>query len=176
MTVFWVVRACSLVAELEHSVGTFTPSSELNHSMTTVFFCQKIIESVIRDCLGSIQYHHKKGTDLLLRTAFFVRAKVERCLENKVVCGGQKWPPFQLYFLSWIENIMDVAIFWDIAPCSQYVDWHFSGTYYLLQGEKSAKQETGMYQVPRLILVPWRWRWCILPKLRFTYGLHGTVY
>jgi hypothetical protein len=38
---------------------------------------------------------------------------------------------------------MKIAIFWDIAPCSQHMNRHFGGTYYLrLQGRKSAEQDT----------------------------------
>jgi hypothetical protein len=48
--------------------------------------------------------------------------------------------------------VMNVAIFWDIAPCSPYVNRCFGGTYHLrLQDRKSAEQETSVQQVPRLI-------------------------
>jgi hypothetical protein len=60
-----------------------------------------------------------------------------------------------------------VAIFWDIAPCSPYVNRCFRGTYHLhLQGRKSA--EKGFR--------PWRWRRYIPPKCRFTYRLHGAIF
>jgi hypothetical protein len=37
---------------------------------------------------------------------------------------------------------MNVAIFWDKLPCSQYVERRFGGKYYLkCQGLKSAEQE-----------------------------------
>jgi hypothetical protein len=37
------------------------------------------------------------------------------------------------------------AVFWDIAPCSPYVNRRFGGTYGLhLQGRKSAEQETSV--------------------------------
>jgi hypothetical protein len=43
--------------------------------------------------------------------------------------------------------VMNVAIFWDIAPCSPYVNQRFGGTYHLyLQGKKSAEQETSVQQ------------------------------
>jgi hypothetical protein len=42
-----------------------------------------------------------------------------------------------------------VATFWDIAPCSPYVNRHLGGTYHhLLQGRKSADQETSLQQGP----------------------------
>jgi hypothetical protein len=45
---------------------------------------------------------------------------------------------------------MDVVFFWDIAPCSSYVNRHFGGRYYLhLQGKKLAEQETSVQQVVR---------------------------
>jgi hypothetical protein len=41
--------------------------------------------------------------------------------------------------------VMDVAIIWDIAPCSPYMSIRFRGTYRLhLQGRKSAEQETSV--------------------------------
>jgi hypothetical protein len=41
--------------------------------------------------------------------------------------------------------VVNVAIFWDIAPCSQYVDQRFKGTYHLLlQGPKSVEKESSM--------------------------------
>jgi hypothetical protein len=43
---------------------------------------------------------------------------------------------------------MNVAIFWDIEPCSPYVDRRFGGTYHLhFQGRKSADQETSVQQM-----------------------------
>jgi hypothetical protein len=45
----------------------------------------------------------------------------------------------------------NVATFWDIPPCSPYVNRRFRGTYHLhLQGSKSAEQETGVQQVALL--------------------------
>jgi hypothetical protein len=38
--------------------------------------------------------------------------------------------------------VMNVAIFWDIVPCSLHVNRH-------LQGRKSAEQETNVWQVAR---------------------------
>jgi hypothetical protein len=41
--------------------------------------------------------------------------------------------------------VMKTAIFWDIALCSLYMNWHFEGTYHLhLQGRKSAEEETSV--------------------------------
>jgi hypothetical protein len=49
---------------------------------------------------------------------------------------------------SWSLN---VAIFWDVAPCSPYVNWRFVGTYNLhLQGRKSAELENSAQLVARL--------------------------
>jgi hypothetical protein len=40
---------------------------------------------------------------------------------------------------------IDVAIFWDIAPCSRYVYRRFGGTYHVhLQGRKSVEKNTGL--------------------------------
>jgi hypothetical protein len=49
-------------------------------------------------------------------------------------------------------SFMNVAIFWDLAPCSPYVNRRFGGTYHLhLQGRKSLRQETSDQQVAGLI-------------------------
>jgi hypothetical protein len=46
--------------------------------------------------------------------------------------------------------VTNVVIFWDIAPCSQYVNRRFEGTYHLrLQDRKSDEQETTVQQVGR---------------------------
>jgi hypothetical protein len=80
---------------------------------------------------------------------------------------------FQLALSMWY----DVAIFWDIAPSTPYVNRRFGGTYHLhLQGRKSAEQETSMQQVAGQNFLPWRWRWCSPTKRRFTYGLHGNIH
>jgi hypothetical protein len=43
--------------------------------------------------------------------------------------------------------VMDVAIFWDIAPFNPYVNRSFGGMYHFhLQGRKSAEQETSVQQ------------------------------
>jgi hypothetical protein len=102
----------------------------------------------------------------------------------------------------WLERFqvltvvfMNVAIFWDIEPCSPYVNRRFGGTYHLhLQVWKSAEQETACSRclgrhltvcsakppacapVPRSAdFLPWRWRWYIPPKRRFEYRLHGAI-
>jgi hypothetical protein len=42
---------------------------------------------------------------------------------------------------------MNAAIFWDIAPCSPYVERRFRGTYHLhLQGKELAEQGTSLQQ------------------------------
>jgi hypothetical protein len=49
--------------------------------------------------------------------------------------------------------VMNAAIFWDIAPCTSYVNGCFGGTRYLrLEGQKSAEQETRVQQVARLFI------------------------
>jgi hypothetical protein len=41
--------------------------------------------------------------------------------------------------------VMRIAIFWDIAPCSPYINLRFRGTYRIhLQDPKSAEQETSV--------------------------------
>jgi hypothetical protein len=46
--------------------------------------------------------------------------------------------------------VTNVAIVWDIAPCSPYVNRRFGGTYRLhLKDRKSAEQETSVQQVVR---------------------------
>jgi hypothetical protein len=57
--------------------------------------------------------------------------------------------------------VMKHGIFWDITPCSQYMNRGFGGTYHLyLQGRKSAEQETsetwwlGTWFPARLIFDP----------------------
>jgi hypothetical protein len=46
------------------------------------------------------------------------------------------------------SGVMNVAIFWNIAQCSLYANWHYGGMHQLhLQGRKSAKQETRVQQV-----------------------------
>jgi hypothetical protein len=43
------------------------------------------------------------------------------------------------------KRYINIAIFWNRAPFSQYVNGNFGVTYHLhLQGRKSAKQETGV--------------------------------
>jgi succinylglutamate desuccinylase len=57
-------------------------------------------------------------------------------------------------------------MFWDIAPCSRYMNRRFGGTYHLhLQGRKSAEKETS----------EGRWLGRITPKHRFIYRLHGAI-
>jgi hypothetical protein len=49
--------------------------------------------------------------------------------------------------------VLTVSVFWDIAPCSLYVDECFGGTYHLdPQGRKSTEQETSLQQVARLLI------------------------
>jgi hypothetical protein len=44
-----------------------------------------------------------------------------------------------------IAVIIHIAVLWEKAPCSTYVNRRFGGTYHLhLQGRKSAKQETSV--------------------------------
>jgi hypothetical protein len=66
---------------------------------------------------------------------------------------------------------MTVAIFWDIASCSQYMNRRFGGLYRLhLQGKKLAEQETFAQQT----------MWIYIPEdgnvhVRFCLGDLGTV-
>jgi hypothetical protein len=47
-----------------------------------------------------------------------------------------------------VTSVVNVAIFWDIAPCSPYVNSHFGRMYRLhLQGTKSAEKEISVQQV-----------------------------
>jgi hypothetical protein len=56
-------------------------------------------------------------------------------------------------------SLLKIAIFWDIAPCSPYMNRRFGGTYHFhLQGRKSAEQETS-----------------VRVGGRFMYGLHGAI-
>jgi hypothetical protein len=49
-----------------------------------------------------------------------------------------------------IAAVMNVAIFWDMALCSRYVNIRFGRTYHFhLQSRKSAEQETNVQQVAR---------------------------
>jgi hypothetical protein len=50
---------------------------------------------------------------------------------------------------------MNVAIFWDIPPCSLYVNRRFGGAHcFYLQGEQSAEKETSVQQVVTVFIVP----------------------
>jgi hypothetical protein len=60
--------------------------------------------------------------------------------------------------------VMNIAIFWVMAPCSSCVNRCFGRKYHLsLQGRKSAEQETSVQQVARqcfayTVLYPRRWQ------------------
>jgi hypothetical protein len=57
-------------------------------------------------------------------------------LEFAVECKNETWHRCK-HFLTAL--VMNVAIFWDTAPCSQYMNQRFGGTYNLhLQRRKSA--------------------------------------
>jgi predicted urease superfamily metal-dependent hydrolase len=48
-------------------------------------------------------------------------------------------------------RLVSAANFWDITPCSLYVNTCFRGMYHLhIQGWKSAELETGVYHVATL--------------------------
>jgi hypothetical protein len=84
-----------------------------------------------------------------------------------------------------LHSVMNVVIFWDIAPCSPYVNRSFGGCFYLyFQGGKSAEQETRrldnksasrdnsycLATCYRLVccsadFLPWRWRWYVPLKM-----------
>jgi hypothetical protein len=56
---------------------------------------------------------------------------------------------------------MNVAIFWNKAPCGPHMNQRFGGTYHLhLQGRKSTKKANSVKQVSRHNSV---------------YGLHGAI-
>jgi hypothetical protein len=49
-----------------------------------------------------------------------------------------------------IAVVMNVAIFWDIAPCNPYMNHRFVGTYHFhLQGRKSTEKEASVKHVAR---------------------------
>jgi hypothetical protein len=57
--------------------------------------------------------------------------------------------------LPWSINKIKLVIFWDIAPCSPYMNRCFGGTYHRhLQGRKSAEQETSESSS---FLLGWYW-------------------
>jgi hypothetical protein len=48
---------------------------------------------------------------------------------------------------------VNIAIFWDTAPCSQFVNRRFGGTYHLhIQGKKSTEEEASVQQIPSHLL------------------------
>jgi hypothetical protein len=68
---------------------------------------------------------------------------------------------------------MNVAIFWDIAPCSPYVKRCFGGTYhFLLQGRKSAKQETSVQPEESVHILTTR---RFIPEDGIVYGLNILI-
>jgi hypothetical protein len=82
-------------------------------------------------------------------------------------------------------DIMKIAIIWDIAPCSSYMNWRFGWLYHLhLQDLKSTKQEISVRAAkPAAVTLvscsadfrPWRWNWYVPPKRRFIYRIHGAI-
>jgi hypothetical protein len=78
------------------------------------------------------------------------------------------------------DIVMNVVIFWDIVPCSLYVNQRFWGTcHFHLQGQKPACSRllgTCCTQVSCSAYIrPWTW-WYIPPKCRLIYGLHGATF
>jgi hypothetical protein len=84
--------------------------------------------------------------------------------------------------------LLKIAIVWNIAPCSPYMNRRFGGMYRLhIQGPKSVEQEInvragGQAEWAAVMLVscsvdfgPWRGRRCVPPKRRFIYGLRGAI-
>jgi hypothetical protein len=60
-------------------------------------------------------------------------------------------PSVEEHVMTQADIIVNVAIFWDIAPCNTFVKQRFGRTHYLhLQGLKSAEQQTSVQQVARL--------------------------
>jgi hypothetical protein len=81
------------------------------------------------------------------------------CLMTKT----SEWMEQEIWSLEVLTAVvMNVAIFWDVAQCSLFVNRRFGGTYHLLlQGWKSAEQETSVQQVSRPkhagFLLGWFW-------------------
>jgi hypothetical protein len=64
---------------------------------------------------------------------------------------------------------MNISIFWNIAPCSSYVNRRFGGVYHIhFQGRKSAEHVTHWF-LTLLICDREAEDHCSLPKRRFTY-------
>jgi hypothetical protein len=84
------------------------------------------------------------------------------------------------------DVVIYVAIFWDVAPCSPYMNWCFGRAYNPhLHGRKSSEQETSVKYVDRLAtrftvlscsadFQSWIWRYVLL-KRRFSHRLHGAI-
>jgi hypothetical protein len=76
-------------------------------------------------------------------------------IRNKLTCNKR--------YISYYKNVIfevftavtiKIAVIWDVVPCRSCV----------------------LTLVPRLrIFLPWRWRWYVPPKRRFTQDLHGAT-
>jgi hypothetical protein len=83
--------------------------------------------------------------------------------------------------------ILYVVIFWNVAQCSHFVSRRFEGLYYFhLQYRDTAVQETNVLQKLCLstfcMLVscsaefrPWRGRWYVPPKRRFSQNMTSFI-
>jgi hypothetical protein len=92
-------------------------------------------------------------------------------MNRDVICGPKKWTFFSLLtfkiFLIYVglkalaRLVMNVSIFWDVAPCSPYVHRRFVETYHLhLQSRKSAEQQASRQKkrsVGDEFLLSWFW-------------------
>jgi hypothetical protein len=75
-----------------------------------------------------------------------------------------------------ISKELDIAILWDIAPCSACMKRRFERTCrFHLQGRKLARQETSFQQVAKRNFRPWTCSLYFPPKRRFAYELHGAI-
>jgi hypothetical protein len=77
---------------------------------------------------------------------------------------------------------MKNTVFWNVVPCRSWVNRRFGGMYHLhLQGRKIREQVVAdcchlLTLFPRSrIFLPWRGRWYVPPKRRFTQDLHGST-
>jgi hypothetical protein len=87
----------------------------------------------------------------------------------QVLCFTLRGTCIHLYwiFIYIFTYVIKVAIFWDIAQYNPYVNRRFGGTYRIATCWKLIYFSADFR--------PWRWRWYITPKSRFTYGLYGVL-
>jgi hypothetical protein len=90
--------------------------------------------------------HGKKSVTAIRLCQKVHSAKVTATLIQSPCYSALQFMNYNFYIedASWSSLVQsNVAIIWDIAPCSLYVNCCFGGTYHLhLQGRKSAKPES----------------------------------